>query len=105
MSDSDRENQAQPDQPAPRAGQETAPGAPCQSEAGDAFLDMEAYMAALSGLAGGPSPAQAPAGASLPALAARLARLEEHFARICTLVGRLEQEVRALTAEAAGRGR
>ncbi|WP_300161038.1 hypothetical protein [Solidesulfovibrio sp.] len=105
MPDIDRENQAQPGQPSPRAGQEPVPGAPSQSEVGDAFLDMEAYMAALSGLAGGPSPAQAPAGASLPALAARLSRLEEHFARICTLVGRLEQEVLAIKEEAAGRGR
>ena len=31
--------------------------------------------------------------------AARLALLEEHFARLCTVVGKLEQEIRLLKGE------
>ena len=59
----------------------------------------EAIMAAMvAGLCGAPA-------ATETALAARLARLEEHFARLCTVVGRLEQELAGLRGQAAGHGR
>ena len=55
--------------------------------------DMQGLMAGLPDLAGGIPTGP---GAASGALAARVARLEEHFARICTVVGRLEQDVQAL---------
>lgn len=59
----------------------------------------EAIMAAMvAGLCGAPA-------ATETALAARLAGLEEHFARLCTVVGRLEQELAGLRSQAAGHGR
>jgi hypothetical protein len=59
----------------------------------------EAIMAAMvAGLCGAPA-------ATETALAARLARLEEHFARLCTVVGRLEQELAGMRGHAAGHGR
>ncbi|WP_157137623.1 type II secretion system protein E [Solidesulfovibrio carbinoliphilus] len=59
----------------------------------------EAIMAAMvAGLCGAPV-------ATETALAGRLARLEEHFARLCTVVGRLEQELAGLRGHAAGHGR
>lgn len=59
----------------------------------------EAIMAGMvAGLCGAPADTET-------ALAARLARLEEHFARLCTVVGRLEQELAGLRSHAAGHGR
>jgi hypothetical protein len=59
----------------------------------------EAIMGGMvAGLCGAPA-------ATETALAGRLARLEEHFARLCTVVGRLEQELAGLRSHAAGHGR
>ena len=59
----------------------------------------EAILAAMvAGLCGAPA-------ATETALAGRLARLEEHFARLCTVVGRLEQELAGVRSQAAGHGR
>lgn len=55
--------------------------------------DMQGLMAGFPGLAGGIPAGQGAAGG---ALASRVAQLEEHFARICTVVGRLEQDMQAL---------
>lgn len=64
--------------------------------------DMQGLMAGLPGLAGGIPTTQGAAGG---ALASRVARLEEHFARICTVVGRLEQEMQALAQRLDGHGK
>ncbi len=66
--------------------------------------DMQGLMAGLpgSGLGGGIPAGPGAAGA---ALASRVAQLEEHFARICTVVGRLDQEVLALKEHLAGHGK
>ena len=64
------------------------------------LLETEAYEAyeQITALLQGP---QATSGEENLArnTAARLALLEEHFARICTVVGKLEQEVRLLKGE------
>ncbi|MEA4857121.1 MAG: hypothetical protein AAGU21_11605 [Solidesulfovibrio sp.] len=64
--------------------------------------DMQGLMAGLPGLGGGIPAGPGAAGA---ALASRVAQLEEHFARICTVVGRLDQEVLALKEHLAGHGK
>ena len=64
--------------------------------------DMQGLMAGLPGLG-----SIIPAGSEEAggALASRVARLEEHFARICTVVGRLDQEVLAFKEHLAGHGK
>ena len=64
--------------------------------------DMQGLMAGLPGLTGGIPAGPGEAGG---ALASRVARLEEHFARICTVVGRLDQEMLALKEHLAGHGK
>ena len=64
--------------------------------------DMQGLMAGLPGMAGG---LPATPGADGGALASRVARLEEHFARICTVVGRLEQAVQTLTQRLEDHGK
>ncbi len=61
------------------------------------LADMRTIMAALPGMSPRMGfPGQGPAGGQLHTLEARLGLLEESFARICTVVGRLEQEVLSL---------
>ncbi|WP_428561401.1 MAG: hypothetical protein ACP59X_18850 [Solidesulfovibrio sp. DCME] len=73
----------------------------------DDFAQMQALMAALPGMGAGRQggPGCGPAGTTLATLEARLGLLEEAFGRLCNVVGRLEQEVAALTAGGAGHGR
>ena len=72
--------------------------------------DYDLLMGLLQAGAGsghGPGYGLAP-GASAAGVELRLSRLEEQFARLCTLLGKLEQEIQALQAaapEAAGRAR
>ena len=68
---------------------------------GQGLGDMQGLLAGVPGLSGG---LPATPGATGGALAARVARLEEHFARICTVVGRLEQDVQALAQRLDGHG-
>ena len=64
--------------------------------------DMQGLMAGLPGLAGGIPAGQGAVGS---ALASRVAQLEEHFARICTVVGRLEQEMQVLAQRLDAHGK
>ena len=64
--------------------------------------DMQGLMTGLPGLG---STIPAGPGEAGGALASRVARLDEHFARICTVVGRLDQEVLALKEHLAGHGK
>ncbi len=78
--------------------------------AGDPMERMEAMLReGMAGLAAGlsalsPGAQAAPAGGAGGQLAARLTQLEEHFARICMVVGRLDQEVQLLKDALAGGG-
>lgn len=72
----------------------------------EGLAGIQAFMAAMPGASPGAGAGGAGGqGASLHTLGARLALLEESFARICTVVGRLEQEVLALQGGRGADGR
>lgn len=102
-----------PKKPAKQAGAtaqaKQTPKKPAK-QAGDPMERMEAMLReGMAGLAAGlsalsPGAQAAPAAGAGGQLAARLTQLEEHFARICMVVGRLDQEVQLLKDALAGGG-